>query len=128
MNPTGQPFTDHVTKAQRASGATLAWVLGAAVVLLIALSGWLWSSSQTNLRALESARVKLDESARNVANAHERDLENQHQVENLREQLADLEQEREDVTKKAKGLEDEMRADLESKDVTISKLQGKLTV
>jgi chemotaxis protein MotB len=28
----------------------------------------------------------------------------------------------------AKGLEDEMRADLESKDVTISKLQGKLTV
>jgi chemotaxis protein MotB len=28
----------------------------------------------------------------------------------------------------AKGLEDEMRSDLESKDVTISKLQGKLTV
>ena len=29
---------------------------------------------------------------------------------------------------KAKGLEDEMRSDLESKDVTISNLQGKLTV
>ena len=28
----------------------------------------------------------------------------------------------------AKGLENEMRADLESKDVTISNLQGKLTV
>jgi chemotaxis protein MotB len=42
--------------------------------------------------------------------------------------LAGLENEREAVTKKAKSLEDEMRADLESKDVTISKLQGKLTV
>ncbi|MEO7678255.1 MAG: flagellar motor protein MotB, partial [Verrucomicrobiota bacterium] len=119
---------DHVTKAQRASGATLAWMLAVVVVLLIALSAWLWSSSKTNLRALESARVKLDEAARNVANAHERDLENQHQVENLEEQLANLEQERENVTQRAKGLEDEMRADLESKDVTISKLQGKLTV
>jgi chemotaxis protein MotB len=32
------------------------------------------------------------------------------------------------VTQKAKGLEGEMRADLESKDVTISNLKGKLTV
>jgi hypothetical protein len=38
--------------------------------------------------------------------------------------VADLEKEKEDAAQMAKGLEDEMRADLESKDVTISKLQG----
>jgi chemotaxis protein MotB len=32
------------------------------------------------------------------------------------------------TAEKAKGLEDEMRSDMESKDVTISNLQGKLTV
>jgi chemotaxis protein MotB len=46
----------------------------------------------------------------------------------LEAQVADLEKAKEMVGQKAKGLEDEMRSDLESKDVTISKLQGKLTV
>jgi chemotaxis protein MotB len=42
--------------------------------------------------------------------------------------VADLEQEKDTAAQMAKGLENEMRADLESKDVTISNLQGKLTV
>jgi chemotaxis protein MotB len=42
--------------------------------------------------------------------------------------VSELEKEKESVTQKHKGLEAEMRAELESKDVTISELQGKLTV
>ena len=39
-----------------------------------------------------------------------------------------MEKEKEMAGQHAEGLEDEMRSDLESKDVTISNLQGKLTV
>lgn len=46
----------------------------------------------------------------------------------LRDRVKALEAEKEMTVKMARGLEDQMRADLESKDVTISKLQGKLTV
>jgi chemotaxis protein MotB len=47
---------------------------------------------------------------------------------NLQTQLASLAKEKETASQAAKRLENEMRSDLESKDVTISKLQGKLTV
>jgi chemotaxis protein MotB len=50
------------------------------------------------------------------------------QITALEAHLADLEKEKDVVRQNAKKLEDEMRSDLESKDVTISKLQGKLTV
>jgi len=46
----------------------------------------------------------------------------------LQKQVTDLQQEKAMSSQMAKGLEDEMRSALESKDVTISKLQGKLTV
>jgi len=42
--------------------------------------------------------------------------------------VADLQKAKEMAGQRAKGLEEEMRSDLESKDVTISNLQGKLTV
>src|SRR5581483_11916905 len=44
------------------------------------------------------------------------------------DQIHQLEQEKEAALQKRQSLEDEMRAALESKDVTISRLQGKLTV
>src|SRR5947209_6242897 len=43
-------------------------------------------------------------------------------------QIAELQKEKEAVSQTHRSLEDEMRAALESKDVTISQLQGKLTV
>jgi chemotaxis protein MotB len=46
----------------------------------------------------------------------------------LNEQLLELRKEKELAEQQAKSLEEEMRTDLESKDVAISKLQGKLTV
>jgi chemotaxis protein MotB len=49
-------------------------------------------------------------------------------VTGLRARVAELEKEKEMAVQMARGLEDQMRAELESKDVTISKLQGRLTV
>ncbi len=50
------------------------------------------------------------------------------QIAALKSKLNDLENEKTAVHQAAKQLENQMRADLESRDVTISKLQGKLTV
>src|SRR6202012_6111285 len=50
------------------------------------------------------------------------------QIAALQAQNADLQQETNNAAQMAHGLEDEMRGDLESKDVTISNLQGRLTV
>ncbi len=128
MNETRQPFTDHVTKTNRISNTKLGWVLAATVVLLVAVSALLWSSSKTNRQDLESVRAQLKETAASLSQARAENQTNQNEILTLKSQLADLEKERELVTQKAGTLEDQMRADLESKDVTISKLQGKLTV
>ncbi len=50
------------------------------------------------------------------------------ELEGLREHAAELEQAVKDAAKEQAGLEQHMRAALESRDVTISELQGKLTV
>jgi chemotaxis protein MotB len=50
------------------------------------------------------------------------------ELEGLRERTAELEQEVQQAAKAQEGLEQQMRAALESRDVTISELQGKLTV
>ena len=53
---------------------------------------------------------------------------NQDLISSLTNQVAALQKEKEQVSKTSKSLEEEMRSQLESKDVTISKLQGRLTV
>ena len=52
----------------------------------------------------------------------------QRERDQLHARILELEKEKELSVNMARGLEEEMRAELESKDVTISKLQGKLTV
>ena len=88
----------------------------------------LWATAVGKQRGLESLRSKLAEANASLAGALN-DIQKDHdQIAALQAKVADLEQEKETAAQMAKGLEDEMRADLESKDVTISKLQGKLTV
>ena len=62
------------------------------------------------------------------ASAQAENQKDKDQIAALQSKVADLEQEKDAAAQMAKGLENEMRADLESKDVTISNLQGKLTV
>lgn len=106
----------------------MGWIL-AAVFALIALGLLgLWLSSRTDRRELESLNAQLAGTTTSLAGARAENATNQIQIGALKSQVADLEKEKEQAAHTAQGLEEEMRADLESKDVTISKLQGKLTV
>jgi chemotaxis protein MotB len=77
---------------------------------------------------LKAQRAQLDETATALTNALASVQTDQHLIALLKKQVSDLEREKELVGQAAKSLEDQMRERLESKDVTISKLQGKLTV
>jgi len=129
MNQTSQPFTDHVTKTHRSKKNTA--LIVSLFVLIVLLGGALfhfWSAAKTNRQQLETIRAELGTTTETLATANEKSAANQDEIATLKTRLADLEKEREAVKQKAKGLEDEMREQLESRDVTISKLQGKLTV
>jgi chemotaxis protein MotB len=129
MSENNQPFTDYVTRSKGASSTSkLGWIVASIMALLMSVLLWLWSSSRVDHREMDALRAKLDETAANLSNAHAENQKSQDQITTLQTQVADLEKEKELVAQMAKGLEGELRADLESKDVTISKLQGKLTV
>src|SRR5579871_2460889 len=129
MNESKQPFTDHVTRSKNSSKAGLAWVaaiiMGASALSLLAL----WNSARTHAREeLQALRNDLNQTGNDLTNAQAQIQTNQSEIASLKEQIADLEKQKQKVTDSSKTLEDEMRSQLESKDVTISKLQGKLTV
>ena len=74
-----------------------------------------------SLAEIAQARAAAEHSAAEAAQAKDKLAEAQARIEQLQQEKAA-------VTQSHQSLEDEMRAALESKDVTISKLQGKLTV
>jgi chemotaxis protein MotB len=88
----------------------------------------LWASALGKLGGMEVLRSKLDQAKSSLTSAQAENQKVKGQIAALQQQLADLETEKEMVGQRAKGLEDEMRSDLESRDVTISNLQGRLTV
>ena len=88
----------------------------------------LWLTARGRLAEMESLRSHLDQANARLTNAVAESQQDKGRIATLQSQVANLEKEQETASQKAKGLEDEMRADLESKDVTISNLQGKLTV
>lgn len=124
-----QPFTEHVMKSKRgAQTPVLGWLAAVLAAALIGVSLWFWTSSKNQQQELNGLKDKLDEANATLTKNGGEIQTNQNVIATLKSQLADLEKEREAVGQKARSLEDELRADLESKDVTISKLQGKLTV
>jgi chemotaxis protein MotB len=130
MSDSKQPFTEYVTRSKGPRDtAKPAWLAAAAAGLLAATFLLLWISARSHLqRDLEPLQAKLDEMTSALSKARADNQTNQDLIAALKLQVADLEQDKETAAQLAKGLENEMRADLESKDVTISKLQGKLTV
>jgi chemotaxis protein MotB len=130
MSESKQPFTEYVTRSKGAPGiARSGWIVALVLGLLAAVFLWLWSSARSSqLRELESLRTRLEETASALSRAQAENQTNRDLIAALQSQVADLEKDRETAAQMARGLENEMRADLESKDVTISKLQGKLTV
>jgi chemotaxis protein MotB len=100
-----------------ACGLTIALLLG-----LLGYASWQKKSEVEQLRKdLAAAQAAAIKSA-TVQQELKEQLEKSEGV------IGDLEKEKEAALQSRKGLEDEMRAKLESKDVAISQLQGKLTV
>jgi chemotaxis protein MotB len=129
MSEGKQPFTEYATKAQRGRDASRwGWIAAGILAVLLVVSLLLWASAVGKLRGLESLQTKLDDANASLASAQAENQKAKDQIAALQSKVADLEQDKNAAAQMAKGLENEMRADLESKDVTISNLQGKLTV
>ena len=129
MSESKQPFTEYVTKTRHGPSASRwGWIVAGIFAVLLVVSLLLWASAMGRLRGLESLRTRLDDANTSLASAQGENQKDKDQIAALQSKVADLEQERDTAAQMAKGLENEMRADLESKDVTISNLQGKLTV
>ena len=133
MSASPQPFTDHVTGRNKSSRS--AWVGRIVAVVMAALAAvflGLWNSAnaqhQKDVETNQAAQTASDALKADLANARAQIQTNQDLIASLTNQIADLQKQKEAVTKTSKSLEDEMRSQLESKDVTISKLQGRLTV
>jgi chemotaxis protein MotB len=129
MNEDQQPFTEYVTRGKRGPDASRwGWIAAGILAVLLVVSLLLWASAVGKQRGLESLRSKLDDANASLASARDENRKGKDQIAALQARVAGLEQEKDMAAQMAKGLENEMRADLESKDVTISNLQGKLTV
>ena len=129
MSEGKQPFTEYVTKARRGPDASRwGWIAAGILAVLLVVSLLLWASAVGKQRGLESLRTRLDDANASLTSARDENQKDKDQIAALQSKVADLEQEKDAAAQMAKGLENEMRADLESKDVTISNLQGKLTV
>ncbi len=130
MNESQQPFTDHVTRKGKSSpSAWIGWIIAALMAVAAAVLLGLWNTANTrHQQESETLQATLNGLKADLANAHAQNQTNQDLIASLTNQVAALQKEKELVSKSSKSLEDEMRSQLESKDVTISKLQGKLTV
>jgi chemotaxis protein MotB len=129
MSESRQPLTEHLTKAnQSLLPPKLGWIIAGILAALLVVVLLLWATAVGKQRGFVSLQSKLDDANANLASALNDLQKDNDQIAALQAQVADLQKDKETAAQMAKGLEDEMRNDLESKDVTISKLQGKLTV
>lgn len=145
MSENPNPFASPGTRARRRMAwRSLAVIVG--MLALISLGVFGWQSYQRQVQTADRLRQDLDEARATATRtqAEAADLivglkralsSNELQVTDFRSRLAsnqlrvaELEHEKEAATQTHKGLEEQMRSELESKDVTISQLQGKLTV
>ena len=123
------PFADSVSQTGHSPSASRwGWIVAGILAVLLVVSFLFWAAALARQRGLESLRAKLDDANTSLANAQAENQKAKDQIVDLQSKVTDLEQEKDTAAQMAKGLENEMRADLESKDVTISSLQGKLTV
>ncbi len=129
MSEDKQPFTEQVTRANRMSGSVKSgWICAGVLAVLLIVALLLWAIAVGKLRGLQLVQSKLDEANVSLASALAQNDKDKDQIAALQSQVNDLQKEKDTAAQMSKSLEDEMRSDLESKDVTISKLQGKLTV
>jgi chemotaxis protein MotB len=127
-----RPFTEQVKRTRRATAGSSrgrrGWICAGILAALLIAALLMWATALGKLRGLQLVQSKLDDANASLASAVSENDKDKDQITSLQNQVADLQKEKEAAAQMSKSLENEMRADLESKDVTISKLQGKLTV
>jgi chemotaxis protein MotB len=131
------PFANQKgARAGRGQAGAWGWIVAGLIAVAAGVLGWQWYSDRINQRQMiEGLRTSLAEKGTGLANAEaeiqkrqERIAALQSRAAALKSQVADLENEKKQTAQKSNNLEKEMRSDLESKDVTISNLKGKLMV
>jgi chemotaxis protein MotB len=127
MSEERQPLTEYLnrSKTESTGAAKFAWASACLMAILAAVCFSLWNSARHELAGL---RASLDEATTNLVSAQAQVETNNAGIADLKSKLADLQAEKEMSSHVSKGLEEDLRSQLESKDVTISKLQGRLTV
>ena len=128
MSESRQPLTDHVTGTSRPDFSRLGWLAAIAGFILAIIFLVMWYNALTRQHIQESLRGDLTTANQALNAALADNVKASGQIEALQKQIYDLQQDKATSTATAVGLEDEMRQDLESKDITISQLQGKLTL
>jgi Flagellar motor protein len=123
------PFTQQPARTRSNRGA----VIAASLFGLIAAGLGLWVMKVSNDvrvqdRLLASTLDERDALVSALAGATNHLHEAREEITSLNARIAELEAEKEKVATTAQTLESEMRAALESKEVTISELQGRLTL
>ncbi len=132
MSEAKQPFTEQVTRATRATGNSdttrRGWIVSGVLAAALIAALLMWAGAVGKLRGLQRSQSQLDNANASLASALAENDKDKDQIAALQSQVADLQKDKDTAAQMSKSLEDEMRSDLTSKDVTISKLQGKLTV
>jgi chemotaxis protein MotB len=103
------------------------WII-ASVLTAVLLLGLLGFASWEKKREVEKVRAELSEAQAAAARKQAEVSELKDKLAESQSHIQELQKEKDTVVQTHQSLEDEMRAALESKDVTISQLQGKLTV
>lgn len=110
------------------------WTIAGVIVamFLVGLAGLTFSAKNRDLArqraAVEDGEKALAQTKEEIAKRDADIAELKEKLEQAEGRIHELQQEQDMAVSSRKSLEDEMRTALESKDVTISRLQGKLTV
>ena len=107
------------------------WVIATILALLMATAylGYVaWDRAHDLAEARAQLRASIAQLDKIKADAAKLDSDWKEKLAQTDAQIEALKRDKEAITASRKGFEDDMRAALESKDVTISQLQGKLTV
>jgi chemotaxis protein MotB len=103
------------------------WII-AGVLTVLLLLGLLGLTSWEKEREVEKVRAELADAQAAATKAESEAADLKGKLADSQASIADLQKQQDIVVHTHQSLEDEMRNALESKDVTISQLQGKLTV
>ncbi len=125
MNDPENPFASAPQTNTADKRVWMAWGVAVVATMTALLFLMIWTQSKTNhQQETEALQNQLETSKADLSQALAENQTNQDLITSLKNQVADLEKEKEQSGQMAKNLESELRADLESKDVAISNSTG----